>query len=287
MKLYRFEKIEERRLTTLEAGELWATSPRQANDYLDCRLQLDCSFEPYFSRKQMKHALAALYKKKSDRNYPYLSQENFELLVNFVCSNDSRLDLLTRAEHDVVSHKIIDEILDTTAICCFFAKEPTDPLMWAHYGDNHHGFCVEYEVYSYRYDPPAPELIQVMYTTILLGTSVNELLFSPSSSLRRVVSTKRIKWSHESEYRIVSLNGLPPQGQRGIKFKRPNWLVPKRLICGEKQSSDTSRFMGTTEERISQCRELNDRMALLAHNLDIPRSRVKFSSGRFILEDIP
>ena len=87
--------------------------------------------------------------------------------------------------------------------------------MWAHYADNHRGFCVEYEVRNPRSIKVSASLHPISYSSAPLILDVEELLFTPKQAIIRIVTTKSSHWAYENEYRTVYLKALDPTGPRG------------------------------------------------------------------------
>jgi len=136
---------------------------------------------------------------------------------------------------------IREEIISTTGVCSFFCSEPNSALMWAHYADNHAGFCVEYEV--------SPELgnlnlFSVIYSSQLPIISASELIFSPAETFTRILITKKIEWAYENEWRIIHLNSLDPNKESGKLIDLPTGMKVTRIIAGCKlhTNDDASRY---------------------------------------------
>ena len=100
--------------------------------------------------------------------------------------------------------KTFDELKAKTGISCLSELDDS-LLMWAHYANNHKGFCVEYELLEINK--------QLQFTPIPIIYS-NEKVFVGSlfpQSLEKSVtkmivhglSTKSTEWSYEKEWRII------------------------------------------------------------------------------------
>lgn len=83
---------------------------------------------------------------------------------------------------------------------------PLNELMWAHYGDGHHGFCVEYDFdllksfqnshYSY--------FIEVTYQEAIPKLLPGHLFKNPEEIIKIMLGTKSMPWNYENEVRLVT-----------------------------------------------------------------------------------
>lgn len=87
------------------------------------------------------------------------------------------------------------------------SKNPTEELLWAHYGNSHQGFCIEYDLdklmslepeqYShldvlYKKAPPHIELIDLVPRT------------TEKKILQKMLGTKSLAWNYEREVRVIT-----------------------------------------------------------------------------------
>ena len=100
--------------------------------------------------------------------------------------------------------EFLDAFRQTMAITCF-SENDDSLLMWSHYGYNHQGICVAYElqkIYSELDICPVP----VVYTNdrvCLTLVDLNNVENSSLSFLAGSLTTKSPEWSYEAEWRIV------------------------------------------------------------------------------------
>jgi Protein of unknown function (DUF2971) len=88
------------------------------------------------------------------------------------------------------------------------SQTPTDELLWAHYGDSHRGFCLEYDLETLlKYKLKGEGLFTVAYDdhvpTVAL-TDLNDLTTSDSPLLKKFIGTKSRRWEYEREIRVVT-----------------------------------------------------------------------------------
>lgn len=94
-----------------------------------------------------------------------------------------------------------------------FTKNPNDMPMWAHYANNHKGFCVEYEVFDLNCMYPVIYIEKRLegkrlFLDIMswLSTSAGDTREEAEKNLRLFATLKHHSWQSENEIRVVILN---------------------------------------------------------------------------------
>lgn len=249
MKIFRFEKNEERRLEAIKRREIYISPPKNFNDLEDCRIQGIHS--PIFDYQVYKKLLACveiLYPDADDKCFE-LSEDILdnlkEIIENLSFPDGTIGDEVRRVIHrDAGVQKIRKFLRERTGVCCFFKEAPEHPLMWAHYANSHTGFCIEYEI-----DQITSPLYEVNYASRLPSPSIKELILCPEESFLRILTTKTSEWSYEKEVRVVYLNTFI-NGEGGKSIPLPSGMKPVRLIKGAK-------FVGSKNEELLKSLELD------------------------------
>lgn len=226
--LYRYEKFEDKRIETLERRKLWFSSPEKFNDPFDTRLILDSLVSKPWSCKKILEVMGIIYSGDCDESVKFFrASKTFELIKEFLQedNNDLRQELRA-AMASIVARGWLPQ---TVKACCFFEAGPSDRLMWAHYGEKHQGFCVQYET---QVDQVSQEdqVLAMFYSSGYPKVGLTEILFSLKETIQRVVTCKHIDWRHEQEHRIIkwNINQSDADGEMPI----PGCLIPKRIIMG-------------------------------------------------------
>ena len=130
----------------------------------------------------------------------------------------------------------IEWLQDFGVLC--LTKSPMNPLMWAHYGDQHKGFVVGYDVSVPFLNDPRFNIISAMDGNVFYTSQKENTALSPSMRaqllrelqsaamggdnsesstqlLKRILLQKHLSWAYEEEVRVV-----------------------KRVTCGFGQSVD-------------------------------------------------
>lgn len=135
-------------------------------------------------------------------------------------------------EQNKEDRDIINTIKDgkeSRRICCL-TQSYQHNLMWAYYGDGHHGICIEvdsvleqkgnYECFKIEYSDKRP----------LIGRNV-----SVKDAVNKILSTKSKQWKHEREIRYLINTGdtLLVHIHRvyaGCNMSSKNYLVLKKIL---------------------------------------------------------
>jgi len=117
----------------------------------------------------------------------------------------------------------IDDLKDQVAILCL-TRSALNPLMWAHYADQHQGFVVGYDVSGPFLNSPEYNLITVESGDVLYTNTKTPFALNPESMgallgvyqhamglgaaadqalARRLFLTKHASWVYEEEVRVV------------------------------------------------------------------------------------
>lgn len=115
---------------------------------------------------------------------------------------------------------------------CSFSATPYSIVMWSHYGQNHRGFCIEYDTEAIAVSDPYKALFPVIYSEKCIdGTDfIRRAFLNPRKvNLDYVTLSALLKspeWKYEQEWRLV-VSTLPDD--ENSFFEVP---TPKRVFLG-------------------------------------------------------
>jgi len=131
---------------------------------------------------------------------------------------------LSKGSLEVLEEKFKNENLDqnrkfmndTVKVCCFSERNDSIP-MWAHYADEHKGFCIEYDIYD-----QAKELIRFLFP-IIYTDEITDVTKELSDGVIgwgiKPTIFKSKDWSYEKEWRFIrSTPPDPPYVGVHLKF---------------------------------------------------------------------
>lgn len=181
-KLYKFQPFEENRLSTILSNKLWFTIPKDMNDPFDSR---------------------GVY---------WDNQEVEKLIISII--PEGKLKQFDSVD-DIVNGSI-SSMRDNIRITCF-SEELYSMPMWAHYANNHSGFCIEYDFKHLEYNNDfAKYLFPVGYQmeryniTNLYTMALNGNYDIRIKLLFFLMNLKHSSWSYEKEWRIINTREPAP-----------------------------------------------------------------------------
>lgn len=133
-----------------------------------------------------------------------------------------------------------------TTIC--FTQNPNDMPMWAHYANEHKGFCVEYEVdndknlypvfYSQNRMKAQSLFVELIYCFFNKENDGNSL----TTLLKYIMLTSAFKdksWESEHEIRAIFINSIDDMTPKGRLFDcNTIGIHPSKIFIGAKCSSE-------------------------------------------------
>lgn len=165
--------------------------------------------DPVFKFGKFEHLEKTLNEKKlrfaALRTFNDITELDFN--VNILIDNDSELELSIHLEREL-SRKV-REFLDRGRVTCF-SLSPYSHLMWAHYSENHHGICYEFDLKYLIRDS------RIKHDKVSYSSTKPELSYyrRPTSDVvsrshsEKIIFTKASDWSYEKEYRLLNFDGL-------------------------------------------------------------------------------
>lgn len=143
----------------------------------------------------------------TDAKYGLINLESKHLKVSDFSNLNDPFELLgiEMSDKDIRSALQFEKslIAKTKGLLCF-SENKYDPVQWAHYGDNHQGVCLGFEI-------PEERLKKVKYVSSRLAKST---LHEPDKQ-EKILTTKFKHWGYEQERRMIlsldsriNINGL-------------------------------------------------------------------------------
>lgn len=124
--------------------------------------------------------------------------------------------------------------MSTVGALCL-SRNPCNPLMWAHYAENHHGFLVEFRI---AMDAPEQEIVSIMPHPVNYTTERPFIDWgSQPTDLEGYFFTKSSDWAYEEEERVLTTRGGP--GLR--RYSRKHFL--HSVTAGVRISDDNFKIL--------------------------------------------
>ena len=244
-KLYKYFSYSDKSLATVEKCQIYYASPRSFNDPFDCRTRLDLSG----SEEQQ------------------LASVDEALLRNGVIDPDVRHQraqaFLTKATRDPATWERIacgmrETILNSSAVCCL-SENCCNTLMFAHYGQGHQGFCLEFDAVGDSIFAKAKRVrYEQSYPSVRYVAAPDER----TEGFIEALLTKSPEWSYEKEWRLVRLisnvrdaNGQSPVGVYPFSPEHLTGVIFGALMQADTRDEIIKRVRaGGSQPRLLQAR---------------------------------
>ena len=283
MKLYQYLNFDEKdgkyfRLETVRRNKLWQSNPTKFNDPQELKYTLDKNLR--------------LMSGKPQKIYDF---------INEILSSDQQygighsvLDLNLLKDISTVYGGILEQESELTeriswaflpnlcAIACF-SEERSNPLMWAHYGKGHSGFCVTYEINDSS-DTPDRYFLEHIWGGYLRhvnyvsrSQSINhwDLLFG--AAFEKVLCTKSIDWAYEKEVRYIVPNLVKDEKEMGTEIDLPAGFRISEITAGVRISPENLQHLKHAVE---------DLKTLTKHDVKLTKAVISKSDFGIEIRDI-
>ena len=184
--LFRYRSLSAYSLGELVNQTMWYSNPSTFNDPFDCALTIDRrKFEESFQ-----HAVSVGIERGTIR--PDLPDA-----MRIPTEDERQLFLKIR--------QLLRQAAGKLGLCCF-SEDPRSILMWAHYANDHKGFCVEYS--SAEGTMLSKEVSSVIYSAKIPSLSISDLSRDKSAQTVELLwRTKSTCWRYEKEWRALAPDG--------------------------------------------------------------------------------
>ena len=210
-------------------GHLYFARPSELNDAFDCR--------PSWVLDADESDVAS-----------YLERVGSRHLADLADRERRQMQLLVQGRiHDVTHwNRSWLESVDRLGVYCL-TEDPANPLMWAHYGDGHRGYCLHFTVSGVDWEQFEIPM-GVIYHDARPRFSTREWLAGTASTpefLTRAVLTKHDLWHYEREWRMVR---TPLDGGPG-RVSCPPHLLTGIIVGSSMSKADEERLRDWTSQR--------------------------------------
>lgn len=187
--LYKYQSVNEKTMMNLREHQIWFSKPFHFNDPYDCaiRLGIDEMTDEQLTRCYPIVRAASDERQVRDEDYLTDGKPN----VRF------RDEVIRGAERF-----LSNDIMRGRGLACF-SEVKDNLLMWAHYAQSHHGFCLEFVGTSF----PFNKARNVEYSRTIPSINPASVLLGEQHVIFPMILTKANCWAYEKEWRIFHLEG--------------------------------------------------------------------------------
>ncbi|WP_083928505.1 DUF2971 domain-containing protein [Marinobacterium rhizophilum] len=238
-KVYRYRSFTSLTVDALVRDELFFSDPGAFNDPLDCQptVEADSGLEELreilsglISRRIFSETASSLRKNKvkEESASQYASKlaqrEAKDMLESITYYSTGPEYDCSREEAEIwlLTVEIERELLKRygKGVCCF-SSVYDNPLLWSHYGDQHKGMCIGYNLTR----NPEPRLYKVNYGgSRIVPTSLIKRAIADGDKEARdlldkyILLRKASPWRYEREWRLLGQRGLQDSPLRMIEI---------------------------------------------------------------------
>jgi hypothetical protein len=242
--VYRYRAVDEWLEHILVRDELYFATPEACNDPFDCRFEVSLD-DPVKGLKafldeqrvvsQMMQSVGVSFEsplpeelapssRLATMTDPELSAYADEVYQRFDFGNP---------EQQQITKRTLEDARNRIGVCCF-AGRGDNLLMHAHYGAQHTGCCLEFQIRDDAGDRQSifEESVLDFRDVIYQDPPPSVLLYEMGTleSIFRVTLTKHTRWAYEEEIRVVRFKGPGP-----VRYRRE---ALTGLIFGYKTSQE-------------------------------------------------
>jgi hypothetical protein len=221
-KLYKYSAFTAQNLESLKNQQIYFNSPKNFNDPYDC-------------------SVTPIIKAPSDADVETLRAQflrdtvgNEDIHRNIASASRQNLcEMVVQSATKMAAVKV-KEFSETKGVCCF-SEGCDDLLMWAHYGGNYKGFCLEFDTTH------LPKFYKVQYSETMPQFDPVPILRSPDNGdddggVMSMFLSKSRSWAYEKEWRLLhhhagTLFGYPPEALTGVYFGPEMSTAALEIIC--------------------------------------------------------
>lgn len=232
-KFYKIKPIDNRNIEDVIYGRIWIPKASQLND------PYDCFVFPVLGKFIAEDELDQLIK---------------SLVQKIPIFRDALGEWYSKAknhyEKNVFAQEYLTQKIREIGVCSFL-DSPFNIVTWSHYGNNHKGMCLEYELQIDEYiqavntdvNKRGYKYSSVSYTNVMPQYTWNDFLNSPELTMRLCLTTKYRDWSYENESRLLTYNHVGGEAVQlshvGLKLTRIylGCLAEKNSLNAQLQST--------------------------------------------------
>lgn len=239
--LYKYRQVSDNSLNALENDFLVFSEPSLFNDPFEAPIKILADK----AKENISKKILDSFKKEK----PDLSDEIWDYCWLFLSLSENTLsaeacgisigtelfDILKPVymrAMDVGIEKHYQQARNMYNICCLSASGDIAP-MWAHYADNHKGFCIGYGIKELGINFTLTQLTLPVLYRENMNINVEDIDDIDGSLGMHALSIKSPAWSYEREWRIFALHNAPKTKE--IMPKPKEILLGAKMVPHERQ----------------------------------------------------
>lgn len=209
--LYKYRSVSQNSLSALQDGVLYSSPPESFNDPFEGNIEIlipatiQNSYQQAYDQLRQKYPSLPLRTVTSSEEFFISLAAEFGITENEIKSQATLLDGMNRLGLSADSHlkRNLDllqyQVRNAYNVLCM-SEENNNNLMWAHYADQHKGFCIGYRIKNLKNN--ITELtLPVLYRDTCYF-EISDIDNINSVIAMHMLTLKSLEWSYEKEWRI-------------------------------------------------------------------------------------
>jgi hypothetical protein len=218
-RLYKYAAFTAQNLENLKNQTIYFSSPRTFNDPYDCsvtpaiRIPTDADVEDIRRRYLADPSIGSPVREQLQR-----------------ATIEGLRQMFVKSASEIAAAKV-KEFSEMRGVSCF-SESCNNLLMWAHYGGNYRGFCLEFDT-AYL-----AKLQKVHYSTEMPSFDPVPILKDEleADAFMSTFSSKSLSWAYEKEWRVIHAKkdtsyGYPPEALTGVYFGPEISQAALEIVC--------------------------------------------------------
>lgn len=254
--LHIYFPIENRRLNTIEAGQIWSSNPLKFNDPFELDVSIDATQLMITDNPStLINAYIDSLHSRADSHRVMVTDELIKLVLSHLSPSTGKF--INSAEFRAEFKTYLSNELKHYGVTCF-SKRSDSELMWAYYASGHRGFLVSYEFSEIHYAAARKNeselsikqmLHTVEYRSLRPKLDLWKILFT--NCIKELFATKSMNWSHEQEVRLVHRFDERFKTAPGVAINLPLGFRVKSITVGAKASATTLKRIRQVAQNLS------------------------------------
>ena len=252
-RIYKYRNNNEYSRGNLKSDTIWLASPDSYNDPYDCLLRFTASsmtsafekglIDPFVTGFQLEIPPEKIQEVRQSEKPLEILSDHITATAKSGTNPKKTAELLSQLGHNFVKTAVdFLQIVRSILRICSFSAVSDSILMWSHYGNNHQGFCIEYDLEKFHPDDAfLKNLFPVIYSHQLFDLTpwAEKLVSGSAGQLTTLfpllgVLQKFEGWAYEKEWRYVQFQEKPTSDRARAM------PLASRVLLGAKATSSTT-----------------------------------------------
>jgi len=200
--LFKYKVINEKLLSTLKQGKIYAPVIEQLNDPLESHMYISGNYEKQNEMNNIfENYNKEVWNEISNKKYT-TNKQMIDTIKNYSYENNFYIPSLFEKQNEVKLKTLVNKVISSYGVISF-SVDNHSLLMWSHYGDSHKGICIEFERSVSNILGESDKCFPIQYSSF-----IKEIEYSNNRNIiTEIFKSKSDVWSYEKEWRLILRDG--------------------------------------------------------------------------------